>query len=78
MILEITHSVLGNLVWTYNSKETYEEYHSWIGILEVSEFTIISTLNRLEDYTLVKFIFVRDMIILIKHNADCQIVHHKR
>ena len=41
VILEQIHQVLGNLVRTYNIKETYaEEDNSWSGILDTLAFVI--------------------------------------
>ena len=43
---------MGNLVRTYNIKETYiDKDEPWSGILSASAFTIISTENRLKGYS---------------------------
>ena len=41
-----------------------------MGILEAAYFVIIYSTNILEAYTPGKFIFVHDMILLLKHNSD--------
>ena len=70
-ILEIIHSTLGNLVRTYNIKETYvDEYDIFMGILAATNFENSSTVNILECYTQVQLIFVCDMIFPIKNKLD--------
>ena len=46
-----------------------------MGILAASEFAIQCTENRLKGYTTRPLIFYRDMILLIKHNADLELIH---
>ena len=78
VILEITHLVLGNLVRTYNIKETYvDEYDIFMGILAATNFENSSTVNILECYTQVQLIFVCDMIFPIKNKLDWEWIHHK-
>ena len=63
VILEIIHSVLGSILWTYNIKYTYVYDHDpWSGSL--------STANRLKCYNTGKFLFGRDMIIPIKNKVN--------
>ena len=48
-ILERIHGVLGNVVQTYNIKDTYiYEYNLWSAILAVTVFKMISTANMLK------------------------------
>ena len=52
VILEIIHSVLGNLIRIYNIKGIYvDNNESWMGNLASTEFAIFSTANRLKVYT---------------------------
>ena len=55
----------------FNIKEKYvDEYDLWLVILSESAFTFRSTVNILKGYSLVKIVFGRDVIILIKHKVD--------
>ena len=47
------------------------------GILATAYFSIFSTTNRLKGYTSGKFIFGRDMIILIKYSAYLKLIHQQ-
>ena len=68
-LLERIHSVLVNLVRTYNVQVAYlEQYDPWINIVTDAEFEIFSTGNMLKGYTLGNLIFVCDMTLLIKYN----------
>ena len=71
-VLERIHQVLGNLIRTFNiSTQTYvDEYDLWTGILAAAEFSICSTTNIHNVYTLGQFTFVCDMIIPIKSKVD--------
>ena len=71
-ILERIRQVLGNLVQTFNmSNKTYVGKNDpWIGILEAVVFAIFSTTNRLKGYSPGQLIFLRDIIILIKHRVN--------
>ena len=70
-ILEQIHQVLGNLVRTYNIKNTYiDEYDPWSGILVTAAFTNSSTENRLKGYSPGQLLFGRDMILPIRHKVD--------
>ena len=69
--MEITHSFLGNLLWTYNINVTYvEKDEQWLGILLATLFAIISTGNILKVYTPGQLISDQDMILPIKHKLD--------
>ena len=77
-ILERIHQDLGNIVWTYNIKETYiYEGGHWLDILAAEAFTIGSTENRLKFNIPVQLLFGRDMILPIKHTADWELIHQK-
>ena len=46
VILERIQQVLGNLMWTFNVKETYvDKDDPWSGILLEADFEVRSTLN---------------------------------
>ena len=78
MILEYIHSVIGNLVWKYNIKEiNIDKSDLWLGILAVALFTVISTINRLNGYTLGQLMFFRNIIILNKHMAEWRLIRQK-
>ena len=71
MILEWIQSVLGNLVRTYNIKDTYI-YKNYLRslILAFALFLILSAANWLKGYSPVQFLFGRDIIIPIKNMVD--------
>ena len=70
-VSEQIHQVLGNLLRNFNITKTYvDEEEPWSCILSATEFTILSTTNRLKFYILVKFLFGSDIILPIKHEAD--------
>ena len=74
-LLEQIHQVLGNLVWTFNIQQTYiDEKVPWRGILAVAAFAIPSTTNRQKGYSLSQLIFGCDMILLIKHRVDWELI----
>ena len=51
-ILEQISQVLGNLVRTFNIKDTYvDKDDQWSGFLAAEDFYIFSTTNRLKDYS---------------------------
>ena len=45
-----------------------------MGILGAAVITIISTENLLKGYSLVQLIFDRDMIVLIKHTVNWELI----
>ena len=49
-----------------------------MGILDAAVFVIISTTNILKGYSLVQLIFVRDMILPIKHRVDWYLIRQKK
>ena len=78
MILERIHEVIGNLVQTYNIKDTYiYEDDPWLGILAPVAFEICSTENRLEFYSPGQLVFGRGMILPIKHTSDWELIRQK-
>ena len=74
MILERIHSVIVNLVLTYNIKDSYiDEYGPRLGILAAAAFTILSTTNSLKGCTPGLLMFGCGMILLIKYTLDWEL-----
>ena len=64
---------------TFNIKETYvDKDDPWLGILAVSAFVMTSTKNRLKGYSLDQLLFVRDMILPIKHKLDWELIRQQK
>ena len=64
-----------NLVRTFNIQQTYvDENEPWTGILDAAAFAIFSTTNRQKNYSLGQLIFGPDMILLIKHRVDWELI----
>ena len=73
--LKRIHAVLGNLVHTYNIKNTYmDEDDPWSGILAAESFKICSTVNRLKCYIPLQLLFGHDMIIPIKYTVYWELI----
>ena len=69
---------MGNLVQTSYIGKTYiDKYEPWSGILAAAVFAIISTANRSKFYSTRQLLFCRDVIILIKHTVDWELVLQK-
>ena len=63
---------------TFNIIETYvDKDDSWSGILASASFAISSTKNMQKGYSLVQLIFGCDVIILIKHRADWELLRQR-
>ena len=78
-LLEQIHQVLENLVRNYNISHTYVyKNNPWLGILTAAYFSIISTTNRQNFYSLGQLIFGRDMILLIKNTVDWELIRHQK
>ena len=79
-LLERIHQVIENLVRNFNiSNQTYlEKYDPWTGILAAATFEILSTTNRQRVYSPGQLIFFRDMIILIKHRVDWELIRQRK
>ena len=78
-ILELIHQVLGNLVRNFNIQQTYvDENDPWTGILATAAFAIRSTTNRQKGYSPGQFIFVRDIILRIKHRVDWELIPRQK
>ena len=78
VVLERIHQVLGNLVRAFNIPKTYvDKDDPCSGILATSVFGIRSTTNRKKGYSLGQLGFVRDMILIIKHTVDWELIRQK-
>ena len=78
IVLELIHQVLVNLVRTCNNNKTYVDADDQISvILTAAAFSILSTENRLKDYSPGQLLFGRDIIILIKHNVYWKFIRQK-
>ena len=55
-----------------------DEDDPWLGILYAAAFVILSTTNNLKVYSPGQLIFGRDMIILIKHTADWELIRQRK
>ena len=63
---------------TFNIKETYvEEDDPWSGILAAAAFTICQTTNMLKGYRPHQLVFGCDMILLIKHEMDWELIRQR-
>ena len=64
---------------TFNITEIYvDKDEPWSGILDAVEFPLHSTQNRLKVYSMVKLLFGRNMILLIKHKVDWELICQKK
>ena len=78
-ILERIHQVLGNLVRTFNIQQKYVDKNDpWTGILDAAAFEIRSTTSGQKGYSLGQIIFGRDMILLIKHRVDWELISQQK
>ena len=79
VILERIHQVLGNLVRTFNLQQTYVYKNDpWEGILAAAAFVIFSTTSMKKGYSPGQLIFGHDMIILIKHRVDWELIRQQK
>ena len=63
---------------TFNIKETYvDKDDPWSGILAAAAFTIRQTTNRLKVYRPRQLVFGCDMILLIKHEVDWELIRQQ-
>ena len=77
--MERIHQVLGNLVRAFNIKETYVDKNDpWLGILAAEALATYSTTNKLKAYSLFQLVFFRDMILLIKHKLNWELIRQQR
>ena len=49
-----------------------------MGILSAAEFANISTTNMMKGYSMVQLIFDHDMILLIKHMVDWELIRKRK
>ena len=75
VILERIHQVIGNLVRTFNLQKTYvDKNYPWTGILTAVAFSICSTTGKQKGYSQGQLKFGRDIILLIKHRVDWELI----
>ena len=78
-ILERLHSVLGNLVRTYNLQGNYlDKDDPWMVIISVTVFTIRSTVHTLKGYTPGQLIFGQDMVLPTKHISNWKLIPQRK
>ena len=72
--------VLGNLVRTFNiSTQAYvEKNYPCTGIVAAAAFVICSATNRQTGYSPGQLMFGRDMILLIKHRVDWELIRQQK
>ena len=62
----------------FNIKETYvDEDDPWSGILSAAAFTIRQIKNMLTGYRSRQLVFGCDMILLIKHEVDWELIRQQ-
>ena len=78
-ILKWINQILGNLVQNSNIKETYvDKDDPWPVILAAAVFAMISTSNRLKVYIPFQLLFLRDIILPLKHTVDWLLIRQQR
>ena len=55
----------------------FDENEFWMGILAAAAFSIPSTTNRQKGYSPGQLLFCCDMILLIKHRVDWELILQK-
>ena len=80
VVLESIHQVLVNLVRTFNiSTHNYvDQNYLWTVILAASVFSISSTNNRQKGYSLGQLIFFHNIILLIKHRVNWELIREQK
>ena len=79
VVLEQIHKFLGNIMRIFNIFQTYVDKNDpWTGIISAVAFEICSTTNRQKCHSTGQLIFGRDMIPLIKHTVDWELIHQKK
>ena len=74
-ILERIQQVLVNQVCTFNVQQTYNDKNDPLtGNLAAAAFTIHLTTSSQKGYSPGQLIFGRDMILLIKHRVDWELI----
>ena len=63
---------------TFNILKTYVDKDDlWSGILAAAAFTICQTTNGLKGYCPHQLVFGYDMILLIKHDVDWELIRQQ-
>ena len=72
------NQVLVNILRNFNIAETYVDKDDPRSVnLAAAAFTIISTTNKLKGYSSEKLLFGSDIILLIKHKVDWELICQK-
>ena len=75
VILEWIYQVIGNLLRTFNVKQTYVDRNDpWMGILAAVAFVIFRTISRQKVYSPGQLIFDHDINFLIKNRVDWELI----
>ena len=78
-VLEPIQQVLGNPVNSYNiNKTSVEKDDPCSGILRATSFVICLTENGLKYHSPGKLVFGHDMILLINHKMDLELLLHQK
>ena len=76
--MERIQEVLGNLVQTYNIKDTYiDNYGPWLIILAATTFVICYTKNGLKCYSRLQLVFGPYIILPIKNIVDWELIRQR-
>ena len=66
-------------MWTWNVTQTFvEKYDPWSGILAAAAFAIVSKTIELKGYSPGQLVFGYDMIPLIKHKVDWELIRQPK
>ena len=60
-----------------NTHHYVDKDDPWLGILFASDFSIISTIYMMKSYSPGQLIFGHDIILLIKHTLDWELIRQK-
>ena len=79
LIMEWIHQVLGNLARTCNITQTYvDKDDPCLFILAAAALGILLAKNRLNGYIPVQLVFGSDIILLIKHKVDWELIRQQK
>jgi hypothetical protein len=74
-IVERVHQVIGNIICTVELENNYlDDNDPWKGILSVTAFAVRSTFHTTLQNTPGLLLFGRDMILNVKHEANCEYI----
>jgi transposase InsO family protein len=74
-IVERVHQVIGNIIHTFELENNYlDDNDPWKGILSATAFAVRSTFHTARQNTPGQLVFVRDMILNVKHEANWEYI----